>query len=132
MSSKQPRKQRRKQADQAHHQRRKNLNAHLTEDLLIKYDTRSLTVRNGDTVEVMRGSFKGESGKVMDVDPREGTLSVEGCTTEKADGTKVQKWIDASNVKITKLDLSDRLRRDQLGAAAEEAWEEVQAGGEEE
>lgn len=122
--SSQPRKQRRAQAHPPHHQRQKRLRAHLAEDLLIRYDRRSLTVREGDTVEVMRGSHKGTEGKVMGVDTSRGLLTVEGVTVTKADGTERPKWIQPSNVRLTKIDLSDPLRRDHLGRKAEEAWEE--------
>lgn len=123
-TSEKPGKQRRAQANQPHHRRRKRLNAHLAEDLLIRYDRRSLTVREGDTVEVMRGSYAGTEGKVMGVDHTRGLLTVEGVTVTKSDGTEAPKWIQPSNVKLTKLDLSDRLRREHLGRKAEEAWEE--------
>lgn len=119
-----PGKQRKRQANRDLHQKKRNLQAHLAEDLLIRYDRRSLTVREDDTVEIMRGSYAGEEGTVMEVDTDRGMVAVEGVVIEKADGTKTPKWIDPSNVRIIDLDLSDRRRRDRLGRVAEEAWEE--------
>lgn len=116
MSSIQPRKQRKARYDAPLHVRRKQLASHLSEELLLKYNTRSIPVVTGDEVKVLRGSHKGETGKVVDVDTKHRNLIIEGVTVKKADGTDVPRPVDPSNVLLTKLNLDDERRRDKLGS----------------
>ncbi|MEF8878911.1 MAG: 50S ribosomal protein L24 [Candidatus Thermoplasmatota archaeon] len=132
MSSKKPRKQRKNMYNAPHHRRRKNIAAHLEEDLLLKYDRRSVTVIEGDTVKIMRGSFRGLEDKVVNVDTRNGRLEVEGAVITKADGNRIGKPIHPSNVLITKLNLTDKWRRKKLEErASNEAREEIEKEAEE-
>ena len=84
------------------HKKRKWMAAHLEENLLLKYDRRALPVVKGDTVRVMRGSFRGHEDKVVRVNVKKGYLEIEGITMSKADGNKIAKPIHPSNVMITK------------------------------
>jgi large subunit ribosomal protein L24 len=103
MKSSQPRKQRKMLYNASLHKKRKHLAAHLTENLLLKYDKRSVAVVKGDTVKVMRGSFRGHEDKVAKVHVKKQNIEVEGITTVKADGTKIARQIHPSNVLSTKL-----------------------------
>ncbi len=114
MNSKQPRKQRKMHFNAPLHKKRKMLASHLAENLLLKYDRRNTTVVKGDTVKVMRGSFRGHEDKVASVNLKKQIVEVEGITTVKADGTKVAKPIHPSNLLITKLNLTDKWRRNKL------------------
>ena len=96
------------------HIKRKMMSSHLEENLLLKYDKRSLPVIKGDTVKVMRGSFKGHEKKVAKVNTKKNTIEIEGITMAKADGNKIAKPIHPSNVIITKLNLTDKWRRNRL------------------
>src|SRR3989304_3527203 len=49
---------------------------------------RALPVRKGDTVRVMRGTFRGREGKVVSVDRVDGSVVVEGITIEKTEEKK--------------------------------------------
>ncbi len=111
MKSIQPRKSRKMIYNAPIHKKRKWLASHLSENLLLKYDKRSIPVVKGDTVKVMRGSFKGHEDKVSSVNVKKQTVVVEGITTIKADGTKIAKPMHASNLLITKLNLTDKWRR---------------------
>jgi large subunit ribosomal protein L24 len=102
------------------HRKRKRIAAHLAEDLLTKYNQRSVSIVKGDTVKIMRGGFKGHSNKVIDVNTTKHQITVEGITTTKADGTKVVRPIHSSNVLITKLNLTDPWRRTRLETGLEE------------
>ncbi|MEM1538556.1 MAG: 50S ribosomal protein L24 [Candidatus Nezhaarchaeales archaeon] len=93
------------------HKRRKLLSASLSKELKKQYGFRSLPVRKGDTVMVMRGDYTGHVGKVLKSIPETGRIHIEGVTMKKADGTEVFVPIAASKVVITKLDLSDELRK---------------------
>ena len=119
MVSTQPRKQRKALYDAPHHAARKQMASHLSEELLLKYNRRALTLVVGDEVSVMRGDFAGTKGKVIDVDVKARTVTVEGVINKKADGTEVPRGISPSNLKITVLNLEDTRRRETLEATSE-------------
>jgi large subunit ribosomal protein L24 len=127
MESMLPRKQRKELYNAPLHKKRKWISSHLEEKLLLKYDKRSISVIKGDTVKVMRGSFRGHEDKVAGVNVRDGIIEIEGITMSKADGKKITKPIHASNVMITKLNLTDKWRRKKLERGlTEEAKKEVE------
>ena len=127
MKSIKSRKQRKELFNAPLHKKRKEIAAHLEENLLLKYDKRSLSVIKGDTVAVMRGSFKGHEDKVAKVNVKKRTLEIEGITMSKADGNKIAKPIHPSNVLITKLNLTDKWRRKKLERGlSEEAKKEIE------
>lgn len=104
----------------------------MADDLILKYRRRSLPVIRGDTVKIMRGEFKGTTGKVRKVNTRKGSLEIEGVTITKVDGKKVSRPIHASNVLITKLNLTDPWRRRKLEEGLpEEVKEEIEKEAEE-
>ena len=132
MKSIKPRSQRREMYNAPLHKRRKWVSSHLEENLLIKYDRRSMPVIKGDTVRVMRGSFKGHENKVARVNLKKGYLEIEGITMIKADGKKIAKPIHPSNVMITKLNLTDKWRRRKLEKGlSEETKKEIEKEAEE-
>ena len=108
--SKQPRKQRRRLFKAPLHVRQKLVAAHLSKELREELGTRSLPVRKGDTVKVMRGKFRGKQGKVVRVDLRRVRVYVEGLTVKKADGREVLVPIHPSNLLIVDVDRSDERR----------------------
>lgn len=116
--SRQPRKQRKALYQAPLHQRHKKLASHLAEPLLVKYNRRSMPVVKGDTVRVLRGAYRGHEDKVASVDLSMMKVTVEGVTNMKADGTRVARAIDPSNLLITKLNLTDARRRERLTRTA--------------
>jgi len=112
--SSKPGKQRKKIFEAKLHQKRRLVSSHLEGSLIKKYNVRSVTVRKGDTVTIMRGKWKGMSGKVVNVDHKNMKVIVEGITNKKADGKEVEQPLEASNLLITKLDLSDKKRKSKL------------------
>jgi len=112
--SEQPRKQRTRTENAALHERQKQVRAHLSEDLREEYDQRYVRVNAGDTAEVMRGDFAGEEGEVTEVDLKDAAVYVDGVTIEAADGEEVPRALDASNLRVTDLDLSDDVRQTRL------------------
>jgi len=108
--SKKPRKQRKFLYQAPLHLRRKMLAAHLSKELREKYKTRSLPVRKGDEVEVMRGEYKGRKGKIIRVDTKKYKVYVEGITRKRTDGTERLVPIHPSNLKIINLNLEDKRR----------------------
>ncbi len=115
-----PRKQHRMFYNAPKHIQHKKMASHLAEDLLLKYNVRSVPVRKGDTVKIIRGALKGHVDKVAKVSLKKGMVTVENATIAKADGTQLPKWVHPSNLIITKLDLSDPWRRKKLGVLATE------------
>ena len=84
--SSQRRKSRKAHFSAPSHIRRKIMSSHLSKELKTKYDVRSIPVRKGDTVKVMRGTFKGREGKVQSVYRKRWCLHIEKLTREKTNG----------------------------------------------
>jgi large subunit ribosomal protein L24 len=120
MTSKKPRKQRYMLFNAPLHKKRKWISSHLAENLLLKYDRRSLPVVKGDTVKIMRGSFRGHEDKIVRVNVHDQTVEVEGVTVTTAKGTKIPKPIHASTLLITKLNVTDKWRRQKLQSGLSE------------
>lgn len=106
-----PTKQRKKLYDAPAHVRHRLLAAHLSQGLRASHDVKSLPVRSGDTVRVMRGDHRGVEGKITRVDLAKYRVYVEGLTREKVDGTTVFLPVHPSKVVITGLNLDDKWRK---------------------
>ncbi|MEM2210689.1 MAG: 50S ribosomal protein L24 [Nitrososphaerales archaeon] len=117
MSSK-PRKVRKKMYEAPHHIKSSQLRSPLIKELREKYGVRSVRVRKGDIVKVMRGAYKGVEGKIISVDVKSGRVSIEGITREKIGGGTVPVMIHASKVMVTNLNLDDKWRRMKLEKTA--------------
>ena len=73
---------------------------HVSKELRQKINKRSMAVKKGDEVEVMRGKYKGTKGKVARVSHLKGKVYIEGITVKNARGTEVLVPIDPSNIQI--------------------------------
>ncbi|OGS41752.1 MAG: 50S ribosomal protein L24 [Euryarchaeota archaeon RBG_16_62_10] len=115
------RKQRKARAEAPLHQRKRWVSAHLDSALMSEYNVRSIPVRKGDTVRIIRGAkdFRASEAKVASVDLKSCKIIVENITIPKADGTQKPKPIDPSDVLLTKLDLSDPWRKTKLDSLKE-------------
>jgi large subunit ribosomal protein L24 len=105
--SKQPRKQRKFRYQAPLHLRHKLLAVKLSPELREQYERRSLPVKKGDTVKVLRGDFKDHEGKVEKVDLKHYRLMIEKVSVQKPDGNQVYHPIHPSNLMIVELDLDD-------------------------
>lgn len=110
-SSKKPGKQRKYLYSAPLHIRKNFLSANLSKELRKKYSTRSLPLRKGDKVKVMRGQFKKHTGSIVDVDRKNIKVYIDGCQVVKKDGTKVNVPIHPSNLQVIELNLDDKKRR---------------------
>ena len=108
--SKQPRKQRKALYNAPAHARGKHLSASLSKDLRAKVGKRSLPIRTGDKVSVVRGDFKGHEGEVLSVDYNSYKVTIEDVTLSKPDGTATFLPVDPSNLVIIEADLKDDRR----------------------
>ena len=77
----------------------------MCKELKAKYNVRSIPVRKGDTVKIMRGTYKGRSGKVQSVYRRRWCIYIEKLVKEKVNGQQAQLPFHPSNVEITTLRL---------------------------
>lgn len=118
--SKQPRKQRKEREEAPLHKRNRYVRATLSDELREEYGTRSVRVSEGDTVEIMRGDDAGEEEEVLRVDLDETKVYIEDVTVEKTDGEEVPKPVDASNLRVTSLNLEDPVREERLESVGEE------------
>ncbi|MBI2564455.1 50S ribosomal protein L24 [Candidatus Woesearchaeota archaeon] len=112
-SSKKPRKQHKYLAKAPLHIKSKFLQSHLSKELQKNHKIKTLRVRKGDKVKVMRGSFKGVVGEVMRVDVKRERVFVQGAEFAKKDGSKIVYPIHSSKLLIQELYLKDKKR---LGA----------------
>ena len=131
VKSSKPGKQRKEQANAPIRVKRKRMRARLQ---LKNPDTRlagvrSVTVRVGDTVRVVRGDYahggkrvggkrnaNALEGNVINVDSNTGRLFIEGATATKSDNKEEAVPVHCSNVVVVKLDETDKLRMQKLTA----------------
>ncbi|MEK6908533.1 MAG: 50S ribosomal protein L24 [Nanoarchaeota archaeon] len=109
-ASSQARKQRKYRYEAPLHIKHKFLSAPLSKELRKKYGRRSLSVRTGDEVKILRGTFTSQKAKVLNVEVNKGRVTLEGITRKKADGTKINVYFNPSKLQIIVLKLDD-LRR---------------------
>ena len=109
-SSVQPRKQRKYRANAPKHIKGKFLSAPLAKDLQKEHSTRSLRVRAGDEVEVLRGEHKAETGTVEKVDVERSKVFVQGIERISPTGSKKLIALAPSNIRITKIAQDDPKR----------------------
>ena len=111
VKSKKPRKQRKALYQAPLHKRQKLVSAHLSKELRAQFKKRSLPIKSGDEIKIMRGAFKGKTGKVADVDLKKMKVYIEGITRKKSDGKEVKIPFHPSNLLIVKAELSDKKRQ---------------------
>ena len=118
MSSKQPRKQRLARYTAPYHRRHREMSSPVDKGLRERQLSRgfmyprSMPVKKGDRVMIVRGEGKSKSATAISlVDRKARKVYVEGFTYFKSDGTELQRPIDASNVVIINPDWSDMRRR---------------------
>jgi large subunit ribosomal protein L24 len=106
-----PTKQRKMLFQAPDHIRYKLFAAPLSPELRKSHGVKTIPVRSGDTVRIMRGDHKGFEGKIARVDREKYRIYVEGLTREKVDGTTTFVPIHPSKVMITRLNLDDKWRK---------------------
>ncbi len=85
--------------------------APLSPELTASKGVKTLPVKKGDTVRVMRGDNAGFEGKVNRVDLKRYRIFLEGLTREKVDGTNIFVSVHPSKVMIKNLKLDDKWRK---------------------
>jgi len=106
-----PTKVRNHQIYRASHQTvNKQICAPLSKDLRKKYSRRSARIVTDDSIKIIRGEYKGLTGKVTKISIGTSSIALEGNKKEKSKGEKVDVFIHSSNVIITSLNTSDKWR----------------------
>jgi len=108
------------------HRLGKLLSVHLSKELRERYGARSLPVRKGDTVAIVRGDFKGVEGDVIRVDRGRQFVYVQGVTRQSAEGTQVSVPIRPANLVLRKVKTDDKWRQKILDRKAQSGG--VEAG----
>ena len=119
IASAQPRKQRKYRYNAPLHIKGKFLTAHVVKELKLKHGVRSMRVRTGDKVRILRGQYKNREGKVDRVDVKNTRVYVAKIDFLKKDGaTRVQYPLHPSNLIIVEFDTSDKRRNEKLKKAS--------------
>jgi len=111
MKTKSPRKQRKRLYTSSESQRYKYFSSHLSPDLKKSHNVRSIPVRKGDTVQIIRGALGGFEGKITRINRKRFQVFVEGVNREKVDGTTTLVPIHPSKIMITRLYMADKWRK---------------------
>jgi large subunit ribosomal protein L24 len=111
MQTLKPGKQRKMLYQAPDHKRHKHFGAHLSPELQASQKVKTLPVRTGDTVRVVRGDHKGFEGKVSRIDSNKYRLYIDGLTREKVDGSSISVPVNPSKIVIKSLVLDDKWRK---------------------
>ena len=88
----------------------KQIAAPITKELRKKYSRRNARIMLDDTVKVIRGEYKGITGKVSKISTENNSIAIEGNKKEKLKGDKIDIYIHTTNVIITALNTDDKWR----------------------
>lgn len=93
---------------------RKGMGVHISKELKKKYKIRTIGLRKNDDVKIMRGEFKGKTGKVESVNLARNRVFVEGIQVQKVSGANVKIGIHPSNIIVTSIDMKDKFRKSKI------------------
>ena len=88
----------------------KQICAPISKDLRKKYSRRSARIMVDDAVKVIRGEYKGITGKVSKISTETNSIAIEGNKKEKLKGEKIDVYIHSTNMIITSLNTDDKWR----------------------
>ena len=104
--------------------KRKLMSCHLTKTLRDQYKIRSLPIKRGDEVKILKGKAKGKSGKVVQVYRKRNCIYVDKVQREKQNGQTVFCPIRPSYCVIEKL----LLNKDRKKTIERRAANKIKAG----
>ncbi|MBS3066372.1 50S ribosomal protein L24 [Candidatus Pacearchaeota archaeon] len=125
-SSKQRRKQRKYLANAPLHTKNKFVSSNLAKGLRKTYGIRSLTLRKGDEVKILRGKFNGKNGKINNVSLKRTRVTIEGIQNKKKDGTKINVYFHPSNLQIISIGSEDKKRLKRMNKKNKEVKTKVE------
>lgn len=110
MISSKPRKGRKAFIKMPAHKRVKRISGHSSEKVRKETGKRAVSLRKGDIVKVVRGTFKGKKGKITSINHAKLKIMIDGVKRKKSDGTEMQVLVDPSKIIVEELDKSDAKR----------------------
>ena len=90
---------------------RKYLHAHLSRELRASLGMRSVLAAKGDTVKVLKGKFKGVSGKITDVNVKTTFVTVEGLMVKKQSGKEIPATLRPNQFVITEIASTRKIKQ---------------------
>ncbi len=108
--SKKPNKSRKEQYTLPKHKASKSVKGHLNEKLRKEISKRSISLRKGDTVKIVRGEFVGKEAKITQINRSGRKLYLEKIVKKKSNGQEWQVPIDASKIIVIDVEKTDRKR----------------------
>lgn len=69
-----------------------------------------MELKKGDKVKIMRGKYKGKSGKIDKILTKRLKIYVDGIQIKKSEGSKINIPLKASNLQIIELNTDDKKR----------------------
>ena len=88
----------------------KQICAPISKELRKKYSRRNIRIMTDDMVKVVRGEYKGLTGKVTKISMESSGVAIEGNKKEKLKGEKIDVYIHSTNMIITSLNTDDKWR----------------------
>ena len=116
--------QRKKQLSAPSSIKRRLMSCHLAKSLREEHKLRALPIKRGDEVKILKGKFKGKSGKVVQVYRRRNVIYVDKIQREKQNGQTVFCPIRPSYCVIEKL----LLNKDRKKTIERRAANKIKAG----
>jgi len=114
MKTKKPSKQRNRIRKAPLHRKQKLIASHLVKTLAQQYKKRSLGARKGDEVKILRGDFKGKTGKIAKINLKKMRVFIEGVKRKRVSGEEVLIPIHPSNIILTTVTMDDKKRKNIL------------------
>ncbi len=109
--TRQPRKQRKALYSNPLHLKRKMLHAHLSRELRASMGKRSVLAAKGDSVKILKGRFKGISGKISKVNVKTSFVSVEGAMAKKQNGKETPAKLRPNQFIITEIGAQRKIKQ---------------------
>lgn len=111
MTTKNPKVRRKQRFAMQMHKKKKLMNVALSKDLRVQMKRRSVGIRKGDQVQIIKGKFKNTQGTVTNVDIKKMKIYIDSAVVKKKGGGQVQVPLTTAKLKITKLVTTDKSRQ---------------------
>jgi large subunit ribosomal protein L24 len=121
--SKRPGKQRKYRAEAPLHLRKKFVSINLSKELRKKVGKRNIPVKKDDKVKILRGKFKGKTGKILEVLLKKSKVIVDGINVTKREGSKANVKLEPSNLQI--IEMAERKRKPEKKESKEKITEKA-------
>jgi len=115
-----PRRQRRAVFEATTAERRRRMTVPLSRELRTRFHRRSIPLRKGDTVRVMKGSYIGREERVQKISHRDYSVTLDNVTLKSGEEKLKPLPIRTNHLLIVRLNLADEWRREALKVRADE------------